>query len=571
MKHFGYLSFIISVAGLSVVLHGAAATFYVATSGNDTNPGSLASPWLTIQKAANSLAPGDTVLVRGGIYPERVTVNVSGNSTNATVAFQNYPGETPILDGASLTVPAADNGMFLIQDKGFIAIQGFEIRNYRSSTKNIVPAGIFISGTAHDLAIRSNRVHHIETNYGSATGGDAFAIVVYGTSPTQTITNLYIQGNEVCSNKTGSSETVTINGNVMNFDVSNNSVHDNNNIGIAFIGFEGVSSTPSTDRARSGVCRSNAVWNISSYGNPAYGNNYAADGIYCDGASNVVIELNRIYACDIGSEIASEHAGGNASHIELRDNLIWSNRLVGVYIGGYDSQRGWAEFCRITHNTLYHNDTLQNGNGEWCLQYDTRTNTFTHNLVVANAQNLLIGNPFTKNGGNVVDWNLYFAPGGTNGSDWQWKKTTYSTFVAWKSATGNDAHSLFADPKFINEVATNFHIAIDSPALNAGDTNFIAAPGETDIDSQSRVSGGRTDIGADELNILSPTLNITPEATNQIRLRLNGEPGHSFVWEQSGTLTNWFSFLTNSTDTGFLEFTGDLSAAQRYFRARMVQ
>ena len=420
-----------------------------------------------------------------------------------------------------------------------------------------------------DLTIRSNRVHHIETNYGSATGGDAFAIVVYGTSPTQAITNLYIQGNEVCSNKTGSSETVTLNGNVMNFDVSNNSVHDNNNIGIAFIGFEGVSSDPATDRARSGVCRSNMVWNISSYGNPAYGNNYAADGIYCDGASNVVIELNRIYACDIGSEIASEHAGGNASNIQLRDNLIWSNRLVGVYIGGYDNKRGWAEFCRITHNTLYHNDTLQNGNGECCLQFDTRSNTFTHNLVVANSQNLLIGNPFLKNTNNVVDWNLYFAPGGTNGSDWQWKTTTYSTFAAWKSGTGNDAHSLFADPKFISEIATNFHLAIDSPALNAGDTNFAAAPGETDIDSQSRVSGGRTDIGADELNILSPTLNITPQATNQIRLQLSGEPGHSFVWEQSDTLMNWFPFLTNSTDTGFLEFTGELAAAQRYFRARM--
>jgi hypothetical protein len=562
--------FILST-GVLLALNVSADTFYVSTTGTDTNSGSLASPWLTIQKAADTLAPGDTVLVRGGIYPERITVNVSGNSSTAWVTFQNYPGETPILDGTSLTVPSADNGMFLIQDKGFIAIQGFEIRNYRSSTKNIVPAGIFVSGASHDITIRSNRVHHIETNYGSSTGGDAFAIVVYGTSPTQTITNLYILGNEVCSNKTGSSETVTINGNVMNFDVSNNSVHDNNNIGIAFIGFEGVSSNPLTDRARSGVCRSNTVWNISSYGNPAYGNNYAADGIYCDGASNVVIELNRIYACDIGSEIASEHANGNASNIQLRDNLIWSNRLVGVYIGGYDNKRGWAEFCRITHNTLYHNDTLQNGNGEWCLQFDTRSNTFTHNILVANSQNLLIGNPFLRNTNNLVDWNLYFAPGGTNGSNWQWKQTTYSTFAAWRTATGNDAHSLFADPKFVNDITTNFHLTANSPALDAGDANFAPVLGETDIDGQSRVSGPRTDIGADELNILSPMLHIGPASANQIVLQLSGEPGHSFVWEQSNTLMSWLSFLTNSTDTGLLEITNALAATQHYFRARMAQ
>jgi hypothetical protein len=561
----------ILLLALLFALPVSAATFYVSTTGNDTNSGSLTSPWLTIQKAANTLAPGDTALVRGGIYPERVTVNVSGNAADGLVTFQNYPGETPILDGTTLTVPSVDNGLFLIQDKGFIAIQGFEIRNYRSSTKNIVPAGIFVSGTAHDITLRSNRVHHIETNYGSATGGDAFAIVVYGTSPTQAITNLYIQSNEVCSNKTGSSETVTVNGNVMNFDVSHNSVHDNNNIGIAFIGFEQVSSDTSTDRARNGTCRSNTVWNISSFGNPAYGNNYSADGIYCDGASNVVIELNRIYNCDIGSEIASEHANGNASHIELRDNLIWSNRIVGVYIGGYDNKRGWAEYCRITHNTLYHNDTLQNGNGEWCLQYDTRTNAFTHNIVVANSQNLLIGNQFSQNKSNLVDWNLYFAPGGTNGSNWQWKKTTYATFTAWQAGTGNDPHSLFADPKFVSEITTNFHLSVTSAALDAGDTNFITAPDEKDIDGQPRVSNGRTDIGADELNIFSPTLQIAPTFTNAMDLQLVGEPGHTFIWERSDTLTNWISFLTNSSDTGLLEITEAAATPQHYFRARMVQ
>jgi hypothetical protein len=538
--------------GFLFSLRVSAATFYVSTTGNDTNAGSISSPWLTIQKAANTLAPGDTALVRGGIYPERVTVNVSG-SAGSFVTFQNYPGEIPILDGTSLTVPATDNGMYLIQDKSFIAIQGFEIRNYRSSTKNIVPAGIFISGTAHDITIRSNRVHHIETNYGSTTGGDAFGIVVYGTSATQAITNLYIQGNEVCTNKTGSSETVTLNGNVMNFDVSNNLVHNNNNIGIAFIGFEGTSPNAATDRARSGVCRSNTVWNISS----------------C--ASNVVIELNRMHDCDIGAEIASEHASGNASHIELRDNLIWSNRLVGVYIGGYDNKRGWAEFCRITHNTLYHNDTLQNGNGEWCLQFDTRTNTFTHNIVVANSQNLLIGNPFLQNTNNLVDWNLYFAPDGTNGSTWQWKKTSYSSFAAWQSGTGNDAHSLFADPKFVGELTNNFHLSTNSPALNAGDTNFVAAPGETDIDSQSRVSGGRTDIGADELNIFSPSLGIAPATAGQINLQLAGEPGHAFVWEESDALTNWFPFLTNFTESGFLEIVESSATPQHFFRARMAQ
>ena len=43
----------------------AAGTYYVSTSGSDaTGIGSLAQPWRTIQKAADSVGPGSTVLIR---------------------------------------------------------------------------------------------------------------------------------------------------------------------------------------------------------------------------------------------------------------------------------------------------------------------------------------------------------------------------------------------------------------------------------------------------------------------------------------------------------------------------
>jgi hypothetical protein len=554
---------------LLIALRVSATNYFVATNGNDSAAGtSTNAPWRTVQHAANALAPGDTAFVRGGLYSEAVTVNVSGSAASGYVRFQNYPGELPILDGTSLTVPTTNNGMFLLIDRSYVAIQGFEIRNYRTSTKNIVPAGFHIRGASHDLTIRSNRVHHIETNYGSSSGGDAFGIIVYGTSTTQPVTNLVIQGNEIYSLKTGSSETLTVNGNVNGFDISYNSVHDNNNIGIDFIGFEGTCPDANQDFARNGICRGNTVWNISSYGNFAYGNNYGADGIYSDGGSNVLVELNKVFACDIGVELASEHAGRASKAIECRNNLIWSNRVVGIYIGGYSTSVGRTENCRITHNTLYHNDTLHQGNGEWGLQFDTRTNTFSHNIVVANSQNLLIGNQFTQNSGNVVDWNIYFAPGGAGASDWEWKKTTYSTFATWKSGTANDAHSLFADPQFVNAGLANFHLATNSPAVNAGDTNFVAAPGEQDIDGQPRVFGGRTDIGADELGALAPTLGIAPQPANQIALQLNGEPGHDFVWEQSSTLTNWTPFATNTAWDGSVQITQAAPGTAGFFRAR---
>ena len=58
-----------------------------------------------------------------------------------------------------------------------------------------------------------------------------------------------------------------LNGNVDGFTVSHNLVHDNDNIGIDFIGFEG--NGPATlDQARNGRCFGNRVYNISSAANP---------------------------------------------------------------------------------------------------------------------------------------------------------------------------------------------------------------------------------------------------------------------------------------------------------------
>ena len=82
---------------------GHSATYYVATSGNDGWLGTLAQPWRTIQKAANTLAPGDTALVRGGAYGPPVTVNVSGSASGGYVAFANYPGETPVIDATGIS------------------------------------------------------------------------------------------------------------------------------------------------------------------------------------------------------------------------------------------------------------------------------------------------------------------------------------------------------------------------------------------------------------------------------------------------------------------------------------
>ena len=44
----------------------------------------------------------------------------------------------------------------------------------------------------------------------------------------------------------------------------------------------------------------------------------------------------------------------------------------------------------------------------------------------------------------------------------------------------------------------DYHLHSDSPCINAGDPNNVIDPNEHDIDGETRISGGRIDIGADE-------------------------------------------------------------------------
>lgn len=52
----------------------SAAAYYVSKNGSDSNPGTEAKPWLTIQKAADTLVAGEIVYIKQGTYNERVIV-----------------------------------------------------------------------------------------------------------------------------------------------------------------------------------------------------------------------------------------------------------------------------------------------------------------------------------------------------------------------------------------------------------------------------------------------------------------------------------------------------------------
>jgi len=479
-------------------VHNSAQTaYYVAPDGDDANLGTESRPWATIQHAADVLTPGDTVYVRAGTYAEDVEAHVSGSATGGVITFRNYPGETPVLDGAKLTVPPSHSGLFYVENQSYIIIQGFDLRNYQSDAPDIVPVGIHIRGNSHHIKLLDNHIHDIASMApvdDDLMGRDAHGIAVYGDDAAHNIHNILIKGNELDHLTLGSSESLALNGNVTDFIVRGNLVHDNDNIGIVAIGFEETSSDPATDQARDGVISDNVVYNIDTLANPSYGGDRSADGIYVDGGMRILIERNRVHHCNIGIELASEHKNRATSFVTVRNNLVYQNHTGGLSMGGYDRHRGRTEDCAIVNNTFFQNDTARNGNGEIALQFDARRNIIANNILYANDQGYLITNPYTENVGNRVDANLYFSPIGEN-SEWQWRRTFYQGFSAWQSGSGNDAHGLFADPIFVNAVSPDLQLQAASPAIDAADASL--AP-DADFLDVSRPQGSGDDIGAYE-------------------------------------------------------------------------
>ena len=476
-------------------------SYYVSTTGNDSNSGTQAAPWRTVQHAADTARAGSTVNVRGGIYEELVSMNASGNASDGFITFRSYPGETAILDAAHFT-PSGRQAILTIHNQSYVRIEGFEIRNFRTAEHRLSPLGISVMGSGSHIELLKNNVHHIEQTFDGRDapghGDNGFGIAVYGTDAKTPITDLIIDGNEVHHLKTGSSESLVVNGNVTNFRITHNVVHDNNNIGIDVIGFEHTAPDPAVDQARDGVVSNNLVYNITSRGNPAYRNEENSDGIYVDGGTRILIERNVMHDVDFGIELASEHKDRATSYITARNNLIYHSHTAGVSIGGYAPERGHTDHCTVVNNTLYDNDTSGTGSGEFQMQWNMADNIFANNIVYAGSRCLISLNKSqvdNKQPAVAIDHNLYYCASGAKASTWIGASAaTVTGFDKYVESTGNDRHSRFLDPHFVDAAAHDFHLQSDSPALAAGTTDGVPV-GELDLDGSPRVKSGKVDIG----------------------------------------------------------------------------
>jgi len=178
---------------------GQAATYFVSLSGSDTNDGlSVGTAFRTINNGAQVANAGDTVLVKPGNYGfENISLFSSGISDNYRIVIKaETPGSVILGDTVSCLDDACRSGIAIdLDNKSFITIDGFEIRNYatgiqpRSSPNNIYRnnilrtnsgQGINLRFDCHNTVIENNQF--IDPLTGEIINGISYGVQNYGVS-----------------------------------------------------------------------------------------------------------------------------------------------------------------------------------------------------------------------------------------------------------------------------------------------------------------------------------------------------------------------------------------------------
>jgi hypothetical protein len=144
--------------------HGGRA-YHVSPTGSDSNPGSEARPFRTIQKAADGVKPGDTVLVDDGVYAYsgpndchgKVVVCVSrGGAPDNWVVFRSKNKWGAKIDGGD---GKAGSGFVVQGGASYVRIQDFEMTGLANVNGSAGGIDLFDGGSYFQVI--GNHIHNI--------------------------------------------------------------------------------------------------------------------------------------------------------------------------------------------------------------------------------------------------------------------------------------------------------------------------------------------------------------------------------------------------------------------------
>ncbi|MGQ9572825.1 MAG: choice-of-anchor Q domain-containing protein [Dehalococcoidia bacterium] len=436
---------------------------HVSPGGNDGDAGTAQAPWRTIQHAADTAQPGDTVCVHGGSYSEEVTFSRSGTA-GAPVTFGAAPGETPTVQG-SLTLAAGTSYVNLI---GFV-VGGFPVW------------GVTLLGDNH----------HVLLSHLDVSGGEASVRFTVGYS-----------------------EESPQHGPVSDVILEDSVLHD--------CAYEAVDCTPGPcDRM---TFRRLEVYGAGTAPGADFGGDGLS---VARGRDIVVEDSFIHDNGGDGIDLNSRDSAGNVPGIVVRRNLVVRNHLQGIKLwagGRMENNVVWGQginpvmvgahpgVYQLVNNTIAYN------------MYSPDYGARDYALVAAypedgaspTIQLTLVNNIFAFNTGPAQGspTGIYLGEGVqlTEHHNLYWSREDgeiQAEFVSghdpwfsradiadgtWMAVTGQGQGDVTADPLFVSGWSgVNLHLQAGSPAVNAGSVD-----GAPSVDAEGRPRVGTPDIGAYE-------------------------------------------------------------------------
>jgi parallel beta-helix repeat protein len=508
--------------------------FYVnGLTGSDTNAGSVANPWKTIQKACNSATPGSIVYISAGTYHESLEPHVSGTATGKITFIGNAPNSV-FIDGTGSNFLC----LLRVENRSYLHFENLVFENLTKNSGSGVVVETLGNPSATGISFKNCIIRNIRWTANSNAEPDdsdnAHPFIAYGRHGG--LTNLTVDGLQVYDNNTGYSEALTLEGNISGFAVKNCTVRDNSNIGILISGQRGISDV--NDAVRNGTVSNNLCYNNL---NPRS----MSAGIYVDGGTNVTIERNTSHSNSYGIEIGAEE-DENTHDIIIKNNILYNNEGPGIEIGGYNEDTaGVVRDCVIRNNTFYKNDTFNESVGE--LHITKVVNCVIQNNIfyTSSQRSLFAVDEIEPQSGISFHHNTFFSPG-SNAANASviWHHVEYNNFSTYQSQFSFDPYSTFSNPGFVSVTGTlDFHLLGNSPCINQGNSGTLITADEKDFDGNNRIVGGVIDRGALESGNV---LGVAPAALLEFSLMPN--PATTAV-----TLR-----LTENPDNGRIEFFDSL-------------
>jgi len=400
-------------------------------------------PGRTYARIADAIAAssgGDTIVIHQGTYNEHALKPKTGiDSAHRTILRKADGEDMPVIDGGFTSYQSTwDNATIFIgygASRNHIELDGLIIQN--GSRAGVV----LYDGGVDDVVIKNCEIR-MDWGDGQYAADNAGCIVV---SPNAT--NIQILNNLLVSRSSG--------------------VH-------GVIGFKGDGS-----------------WKVA---------NNEID-IDCDGAGGK--DCNGVFWKHGGSaqhqavvENNLVHTRGPASNnggiwivndnTLIRNNLVYGAMKRGLLLYGSMGVRGGSN-CQVDHNTV------QGGQRNGVMYEDGAggvNNRFTNNIVSGNATEYQAFGIWVYGSGThntQTDYNLYY--NSASSTPIKEFRTSYG-LASWQGHSGMDAHSVSADPRFVDLAGGDMQLAAGSPARGrASDGKDLGA----DFSNLGRSSGAEPD------------------------------------------------------------------------------